>query len=77
MATLKIYNIEDEIIIEDEGPWDALDDVLLSYMDEHSLYASGGPEYKIKVCTCDELTMISDEFEHEDGAIAGHYELRR
>lgn len=75
MATLKIYNIDDEIIIEDEGPWDSLDDVLLSYMDEHSLYASGGSEYKIKVCDCDKLSHVSDEIEHEDGLIAGRYEL--
>ena len=75
MATLKIWNIEDEIVLEDEGPWDALDDVLLSYMDEHSLFASGGYEYKIKVCDCDKLYHISDEIEHETGSIAGRYEL--
>lgn len=76
MATLKIWNIEDEIVLEDEGPWDALDDVLLSYMDEHSLFASGGSEYKIKVHTDDTILAVSDEFEHEDGLIAGRYELK-
>ena len=76
MATLKIYKIEDEIIIEDEGPWDALDDVLLSYMDAHSLFASGGYEYKIKVHTDDSIIAVSDEIEHEDGLIAGRYEMK-
>lgn len=76
MATLKIWNIEDKLILEDEGPWNSLDDVLLSYMDEHSLYASGGYEYKIKHCTCDKIIAVSDEFEYEDGLIAGRYEMR-
>lgn len=76
MATLKIWNIEDEIILEDEGPWDALDDVLEAFKEEHGVCSSGGLNYDIKIHTDDTYLMQRDDFEYDNGSIAGRYEMK-
>lgn len=76
MATLKIWNIEDEIVLSDESETiHALDGVLESFKDEHHLYSSGGLGYEIKIHTNDDLLAIRDELEDEEGNIVGRYEM--
>lgn len=77
MATLKIWNIEDEIVLEDESETiDSLDVVLEAFNDEHRLFTSGGLGYDIKIHTSDMVLMVKDELEDEEGNIVGRYELR-
>lgn len=78
MATLKIYNIEDEIVLEDESETiESLDELLDAFKEEHDLFASGGLEYDIKISVYDDVLMRKDELEDEQGNIVGHYELKR
>ena len=77
MATLKIWNIEDELILFDESETiGSLEYVLDAFNDEHNLFASGGLGYDIKISVNDDLLMRKDELEYENGSIAGRYELR-
>ena len=77
MATLKIWNIEDELVLFDESETiDSLDVVLEAFNDEHRLFSSGGLGYDIKVHTSDMVLMVRDELENEEGHIVGRYELR-
>lgn len=77
MATLKIWNVEDEIIIQDEADdIDTLSSVVTAFMDEHFLYGSGGEGYEIKIHTNDDLLLLRDEFENEQGDIVGRYEMK-
>lgn len=76
MATLKIWNIEDEIVLEDEGPWDALEDVLESFKQEHNVCPSGGLNYDIKIDTDDTCLMQRDDLEYDSGSVVGRYEIK-
>ena len=77
MATLKIWNIEDELVLFDESETiDSLDVVLEAFNDEHRLFSSGGLGYDIKIHTSDMVLMVRDELENEEGHIVGRYELR-
>lgn len=77
MATLKIWNIEDELILFDESETiESLDELLEAFKEEHDLFASGGLEYDIKISVYDDLLMRKDELEYENGSIAGRYELK-
>lgn len=78
MATLKIWNIEDEIVLEDESETIyVLDDVLEAFKEENKVYSSGGLGYEIEIHTNDDLLAIKDELEDEEGYIVGRYELER
>lgn len=76
MATLKIWNIEDEIVLEDEGPWDALYDVLESFGEEHGVSSSGGLNYDFKIHTDDTYLMQRDDLEYDSGSVVGRYEMK-
>lgn len=76
MATLKIWNIEDEIVLEDESETiESLDELLDAFKEEHDLFASGGLEYDIKISVYDDVLMRKDELEDEQGNIVGHYKM--
>lgn len=77
MATLRIWNIVDEIVLEDNSKtMDSLDDLLEAYKEEHNLWASGGLGYDIQVHTNDDILMRRDELEDDDGNIVGRYEMK-
>ena len=77
MATLKIWNIEDEIVLEDESEtMESLEILLDSFNDEHDLDSSGGLGYDFKVSVYDEMLLLKDELEDEEGNIVGRYEMK-
>ena len=73
MATLKIWNIEDEIVLEDESETIELLD---AFKEENGLDTSGGLAYDFKISIYDDLLMRTDELEDQDGNIVGRYELK-
>ena len=77
MAILRIWNDQDQIILEDSADSIyTLDDLLDDYKDENKVYSSGGLGYDIKIHTNDDLLMRTDELENEAGYIIGRYEMK-
>lgn len=77
MATLKIWNIEDEIVLFDESETlESLDELLDAFKEENDLDTSGGLAYDFKISIHDDLLMRTDELEDQDGNIVGRYELK-
>ena len=74
MATLKIWNIEGEIVLSDESEtMESLEELLDAFREENDLFSSGGLAYDFKVSIYDDLLMRTDELEDEQGNIVGHY----
>lgn len=77
MAILRIWNDNDDVILEDNAETIyILEDLLEDYKDENKVYSSGGLGYDIKIHTNDDLLMLRDELENEAGYIVGRYELK-
>ena len=76
MATLKIWNIEDELVLFDESEtMESLDELLDAFKEENDLDTSGGLAYDFKISIYDDLLMRTDELEDEQGNIVGHYKM--
>lgn len=77
MATLKIWNVEDEIVLEDTSKtMESLEDLLEAYKEENKLWSSGGLGYDVKIHTNDDVLMLKDELEDDYGRIVGRYEMK-
>ena len=77
MAILRIWNDQDQIILEDSADSIyTLEDLLDDYKAENKIYSSGGLGYDIKIHTNDDLLMLKDELEDESGNIIGRYEMK-
>lgn len=77
MAILRIWNDQDQIILEDSADSIyTLEDLLDDYKAENKIYSSGGLGYDIKIHTNDDLLMMKDELEDESGDIIGRYEMK-
>lgn len=77
MAILRIWNDQDQIILEDSADSIyTLEDLLEDYKAENKIYSSGGLGYDIKIHTNDDLLMMKDELENEAGYIIGRYEMK-
>lgn len=77
VATLKIWNVEDEIVLEDTSKtMESLEDLLEAYKEENKLWSSGGLGYDVKIHTNDDVLMLKDELEDDYGRIVGRYEMK-
>lgn len=77
MAILRIWNDQDQIILEDSADSIyTLEDLFEDYKDENKIYSSGGLGYDIKISVHDDLLMMKDELEDESGNIIGRYEMK-
>lgn len=76
MATLKVWNIEDELVLSSKGMWHEAEGVLFDYMRNKDIGSSGGYDYTVKVNDLDAMILIQDELEDEDGATVGRYEIK-
>lgn len=77
MATLKIWNVEGEIVLEDTSKtMESLEDLLEAYKEENKLWSSGGLGYDVKIHTNDDVLMLKDELEDDYGRIVGRYEMK-
>lgn len=76
MAILRIWNDQDQIILEDESETiESVEDLLDAYNEENNLCSSGGLAYDFKISIYDDLLMRTDELEDEQGNIVGHYKM--
>ena len=77
MAILRIWNDQDQIILEDHSETiESVEDLLDAYKEENNLYTSGGLAYDFKISIYDDLLMRTDELENEAGDIVGRYEMK-
>ena len=77
MATLKIWNIEDDLVLFDESETlESLDELLDAFKEENDLDTSGGLAYDFKISIHDDLLMRTDELEDSEGFVVGRYELK-
>lgn len=77
MAILRIWNDQDQIILEDHSETiESVEDLLDAYNEENNLCSSGGLAYDFKISIYDDLLMRTDELEDEQGNIVGHYKMQ-
>lgn len=76
MAILRIWNIQGEIVLEDESETiESVEELLEAYNEENGFCTSGGLAYDFKISIYDDLLMRTDELEDEQGNIVGHYKM--
>lgn len=77
MAILRIWNDQDQIILEDESETiESVEDLLDAFKEENGLDTSGGLAYDFKISIYDDLLMRTDELIDESGNIIGRYEMK-
>lgn len=76
MANLMIW-IDNTTVIDDEGEYDDLENILDEYIRINEFYTDGGENYDFIIAPSDEYLMIRDDLTDKNDNLVGRYELRR